>query len=86
MPLPVPEAPLTTLIQVTLLVAVHEQSLEACTDTFPVPPAASNDWLEGDSEKLQAGELELPELVLATETQISPVDVPPMRTHGATST
>ena len=41
-PLPVPAAPLTTVIQVTLLVAVHEHSLEACTNTVPVPPAASN--------------------------------------------
>ena len=85
-PLPVPDAPLVTVMNVALLAAVHEQPFDAWTDTFPVPPAGSNDWLVGDSENVHAGELELPELVLATETQITPLDAPPSRTHGATST
>jgi hypothetical protein len=42
-PLPVPEAGLTTVIQLTLPVVVHEQPLVACTATLPVPPRAPND-------------------------------------------
>jgi hypothetical protein len=43
-PLPVPEIALVILIQVSLLVAVHEQLVEdACIAAVPVPPALSND-------------------------------------------
>jgi hypothetical protein len=42
-PVPVPEAPLTTVSQLSLLVAVHAQPLDVVTVTFPVPPAALND-------------------------------------------
>jgi hypothetical protein len=42
-PVPVPEAPLTTVSQFSLLVAVHAQPLDVFTLTFPVPPTALND-------------------------------------------
>jgi hypothetical protein len=42
-PLPVPEAPLTTMSQVSLLVALHMQPLDVVTLTLPVPPVASKD-------------------------------------------
>ena len=42
-PLPVPAAPLVTVIQLSFAVAVHEQVLPAVTATLPVPPAAPMD-------------------------------------------
>ncbi|HEU5256824.1 MAG TPA: hypothetical protein VFU28_12585 [Vicinamibacterales bacterium] len=42
-PAPVPEDPLTTVSQLSLLVALHAQSLDVVTVTFPVPPVAVND-------------------------------------------
>jgi len=42
-PLPVPAAPLTTMRNGSLLVAVHVQLLDVFTLTFPVPPNASKD-------------------------------------------
>ena len=42
-PGPVPEAPLTTVSQLSLLVALHAQPLAVFTLTFPVPPVALND-------------------------------------------
>jgi len=42
-PVPVPEPPLTTVSQLSLLVALHTQSLDAFTLTFPVPPVALKD-------------------------------------------
>jgi hypothetical protein len=42
-PAPVPEAPLTTVSQLSLLVAVHAQPLDVVTVTSPVPPVAVND-------------------------------------------
>jgi hypothetical protein len=39
-PLPVPEAPLITVSQLALLVALHAQALDVFTLTFPVPPVA----------------------------------------------
>ena len=42
-PAPVPDAPLTTVSQLSLLVAVHAQPLDVVTLTFPVPPGALND-------------------------------------------
>ena len=42
-PAPVPEAPLTTVSQLSLLVALHAQPLDVFTLTFPVPPVAVND-------------------------------------------
>jgi hypothetical protein len=42
-PAPVPEAPLTTVSQLSLLVALHAQSLDVFTLTLPVPPVALKD-------------------------------------------
>ena len=42
-PAPVPEAPLTTVSQLSLLVAFQVQPVDVVTVTFPVPPIASND-------------------------------------------
>jgi hypothetical protein len=42
-PEPVPEAPLTTVSQLSLLVALHVQPFNVFTLTFPVPPVALND-------------------------------------------
>jgi hypothetical protein len=41
-PLPVPEAPLTTVSQLSLLVALHAQPLEVFTLTLPVSAVALN--------------------------------------------
>ena len=49
-PLPVPDAPLVTVIHALLLTAVHGQPVPIATVLLPVPPAAVNDWLDGDSE------------------------------------
>jgi hypothetical protein len=42
-PVPVPEPPLTTVSQLSLLVALHAQSLDVFTLTLPVPPVALKD-------------------------------------------
>ena len=42
-PVSVPEAPLTTVSQLSLLVALHAQPLDVVTVTFPVPPIPPND-------------------------------------------
>jgi hypothetical protein len=42
-PVPIPEPPLTTVSQLSLLVALHAQSLGVFTLTFPVPPVALKD-------------------------------------------
>jgi len=42
-PVPVPEAPLVTVSQLALLVALHSQPLDVFTLMVPVPPVASND-------------------------------------------
>ena len=42
-PVPVPEAPLTTVTQLALLVALHAQPLDVFTVTFSVPPVVLND-------------------------------------------
>ena len=48
-PLPLPLAPLVTVIQlVLLLTAVHAHPAGAVTAVDPVPPPAATDWLVGD--------------------------------------
>jgi len=48
-PLPVPDAPLVTVIQSTFDTAVHEQVAPVVTDTVPVlPPSGPTDWLVGE--------------------------------------
>lgn len=42
-PLPVPDAPLVTVIQLSLLTAVHGQSAAAVTLVLPFPPGVVND-------------------------------------------
>ena len=42
-PVPVPGDPLTTVSQLSLLVALHAQPLNVVTVTFPVPPVTVND-------------------------------------------
>jgi hypothetical protein len=42
-PVPVPEAPLTTMTQLALLAALHGQPLDVLTVTLPVPPVVLND-------------------------------------------
>ena len=46
-PLPVPLAPLVTVIHATLLVAVHAQPVSDVIATEPVPPCDGTDWLVG---------------------------------------
>jgi hypothetical protein len=46
-PLPVPEAPDVTVIQLTLATAVHEHPVPAVTALEPVPPPAATAWLDG---------------------------------------
>ena len=46
-PFPDPVAPLVTVIQESLLAAVHEQPVATATVLLPVPPDAVNDWLVG---------------------------------------
>jgi len=41
-PVPVPEAPLITMTQLALLVALHGQPLDVFTVTLPVPPVVLN--------------------------------------------
>jgi hypothetical protein len=53
-PLPVPLPPDVTVIQPSLLEAVHAQQLcEAVTATLPVPPVEVKLWLVGLIEKVQ---------------------------------
>jgi hypothetical protein len=47
-PLPVPDAPLVTVIQVSLLAAVHAHQSAAVTVLLPLPPAAVKDWVVGE--------------------------------------
>lgn len=46
LPVPEPDAPLVTVIQVAFVVALQAQFAGAVTDVPPLPPAAVNDWLE----------------------------------------
>src|SRR4029453_13775398 len=93
-PAPVPEAPLTTVSQLSLLVALHAQPLDVVTVTFPVPPAAANDWPDSESEKVHdcacepVVPLDTETLALVTETQggTDPASIRAAATHGATST
>lgn len=48
-PFPVLEAPLVTVIQLTLLTAVHEHQSAAVTVVVPVPPVEATDWLVVES-------------------------------------
>jgi hypothetical protein len=48
LPDPDPDAPLVTVIQEALLLALHAQPAPAVTALVPVPPAAENDWLAGE--------------------------------------
>lgn len=48
LPAPDPEEPLVTLIHELLLAAVHAQLAGAVTPLPPAPPAAVNDWLDGE--------------------------------------
>ena len=52
-PLPVPVAPVVTVIHVVLLTAVHEQPPGAVTVVLPVPPPATTDWLAGEIVSVQ---------------------------------
>src|SRR5262245_49548230 len=83
-PAPVPEAPLTIVSQLSLLVAFQAQAVDVFTLTLPVPPFASNDRLDSESKKVQTCPGE-PVVVLDTETQ-GGADPSPIRRHGATST
>jgi hypothetical protein len=47
-PLPEPDAPAVTVIQVTLLTAVQAQPVVVVTVVDALPPAAGTDWLEGE--------------------------------------
>jgi hypothetical protein len=49
-PLPVPEAPAVTVIQLTPDAAVHEHPLPAVTAVDPDPPLATTAWLVGAIE------------------------------------
>ena len=53
--LPLRDAPDVTVIQVLLLVAVHEHSLAVVTATLPVPPPDAKDCDSGDAVKLHGG-------------------------------
>ena len=46
-PLPVPDAPLVTVIQSLLLTAVQSHQSAAFTEVLPTPAAEVNDWLVG---------------------------------------
>ena len=52
-PFPVPDAPLTTVIQLALLTAVQLHPAVAVTATEPLPPALPIDWVVGLMLKLQ---------------------------------
>jgi len=49
-PMPLPDAPLVSVIQASFAVAVHAQPAPAVTPTLPVPPAESTAWLFGEIE------------------------------------
>src|SRR5262247_3007590 len=87
-PAPVPEAPLTMVSQLSLLVALHAQPLDVFTVTFPVPPVASNDGPDPESEMAHPSPWGTVG-TLDTETQ-GGADPPPIRapirTQGVTST
>lgn len=53
-PFPMPDAPPVIVIQLALVEAFHEHELPLATENDPLPPPLSTDWLEGESEKLQA--------------------------------
>jgi hypothetical protein len=56
-PLPLPAAPEVTVIQVTLLEAVHAHPAAAVTVTgVPAPPVAVMCWLVASSAKVQVGD------------------------------
>src|SRR5439155_1610012 len=48
LPLPVPAAPVATVIHASLLTAVHAHPVGAVTVVLPVPPPATTDWLVGE--------------------------------------
>ncbi|OFW15523.1 MAG: hypothetical protein A3F70_09740 [Acidobacteria bacterium RIFCSPLOWO2_12_FULL_67_14] len=50
-PDPTPFVPDVIVIQLTALVARQPHQVCVVTATFPVPPAAGNDWLADDNEK-----------------------------------
>ena len=52
-PFPVPLAPVDTVTQAALLVAVHAQLVVVVTATVPEPPAAANDCDVGEMLKAQ---------------------------------
>jgi hypothetical protein len=47
-PLPVPDAPLVTVIQLSLLTAVQVHQAAAVTVLFPTPPVDGNDWFAAE--------------------------------------
>jgi len=53
LPLPLPEAPLVTVIHAAPADAVHVHQLPDATVNDPLPPALSIDWPAGDRAKLQ---------------------------------
>ena len=53
-PLPLPVAPLVTVIQLALLAADQAQPDPAVTALLPVPPLAGNDPLVGEALKVHA--------------------------------
>src|SRR5215468_2561818 len=71
-PVPVPEAPLTTMTQFALLVALHAQPFDVLTVTVPVPPVVLIDSFDCERENVHAcaGEpvVVAPPVVLDTET------------------
>jgi hypothetical protein len=73
-PGPEPDAPVTMVTHVALLAAVHAQPAPAVTVLVPVPPAAVNDWIVGDADRLQT---------VAPKENVF-VRVPPLRPPGPT--
>ncbi|MCU1386108.1 MAG: hypothetical protein JWL71_4805 [Acidobacteria bacterium] len=56
MPLPVPDAPLTTVSHGSFAVAVHaHEAADAVTDTDPEPPVSEKIWPAGAIENVQGG-------------------------------
>jgi hypothetical protein len=81
-PLPMPEAPVATVIHDALLVAVHRHPSCVVTDTgVPAPPVAATLWLLGAIVYVHAG---FP--VCVTVARWPPITTPPMRSSlpGAT--
>jgi hypothetical protein len=54
-PLPEPDVPVVTAIQVALDCAVQAHPADAVTFVLPVPPAAATDALDAERENVQAG-------------------------------